>query len=201
MIWGNSTSFSAVAAKRAITNRDDDDSASTSTALVTPTKPKNKSAASSSADGSKMKASVLTIWNKAEQHVLSFQQTQDQLCSAEGLCTLLAKNVSALHVKVKKALESDVYAKYSEGWEDGMPDTRGMKALDVLKVADKRLPLMHCGCKGCGWISNSSMYHLSMESAIYTHLDFAHRRDEMVQVPECEWDNEEAIMMSCNRTV
>ena len=145
MIWGNSTSFSAVAAKRAITNKDDDDSASTSrtsTALVTPTKPKNKSAASSSADGSKMKASVLTIWNKAEQHVLSFQQTQDQLCSAEGLCTLLAKNVSALHVKVKKALESDVYAKYSEGWEDRMPDTRGMKALDVLKVADKRLPLI-----------------------------------------------------------
>ena len=35
-----------------------------------------------------------------------------------------------------------------------------------------------------------------MEQAIYTHLDFVHRREEMVQVPECEWDNEEAIMMS-----
>ena len=40
------------------------------------------------------------------------------------------------------------------------------------------------------------MYHWSMEQAIYTHLDSVHRREEMVEVPECEWDNEEAIMMS-----
>ena len=58
----------------------------------------------------------------------------------------------------------------------------------------KRLPQVHCGFKKCGWFSRETVrFHFDMERLLYTHLYEKHRHNEMLKVPEDQWDDEEAI--------
>ena len=50
-----------------------------------------------------------------------------------------------------------------------------------------RLPLLHCGFRGCSWTSNADFpNHWSMEMVMFQHLQ-AHRAHELKEVPHDAW--------------
>ena len=50
-----------------------------------------------------------------------------------------------------------------------------------------RLPLLHCGFKGCSWTNNADLQnHWDHERVLFTHLKM-HRRKELSSIPESAW--------------
>ena len=53
-----------------------------------------------------------------------------------------------------------------------------------------RLPLLHCGFKGCTWQCSRQAevkWHWALEFELSRHLQEVHRNDEMQSVPESAW--------------
>ncbi len=69
---------------------------------------------------------------------------------------------------------------------DGRTRSKDQSYTDLHSGA--RLPLLHCGFKGCAWHSNVlPEWHWSMERALSIHLQEKHRDSEMQRVPADAW--------------